>query len=58
MRRVTPSIQMQQVLTQDLETGFAGHPFRKARRSTVIVVISEGPGSVQKWTSALAEPGH
>jgi hypothetical protein len=48
MQRVPPSVQMQQVLTQDLEAGFAGHPFRQARRSTVIVVISEGPGSVQK----------
>lgn len=58
MRRVPPSVQMQQVLTQDLQAGIAGHPFRKARRSTVIVVISERPGSVQKWNSALAEPGH
>lgn len=42
MKRVPPSVQMQQALTQDLQAGFAGHPLRQFVRRAAQLLLQVG----------------
>ena len=42
MKRVPPSIQMQQALSQDLQAGFAGHPLRQFVRRAAEYLVQVG----------------
>ncbi len=55
MKRIAPSVQMQQALTQDLWAGFAGHPLRQFVRRAAELLLQCG---LEELVTSLLGRGH
>jgi len=55
MKRVPPSVQMQQALTRDLQAGFAGHPLRQFVRRAAEFLLQVG---LEEQLEAFLGRGH
>lgn len=55
MKRVPPSVQMRQALTQDLQAGFAGHPLRQFVRRAAELLLQVG---LEEQVDAFLGRGH